>query len=136
LANADEVYGLLAEMVATRRSEEWIELCLRLGIPVSPVPSLADIVDDPAHHRGVLTEHEHPVAGTYRQIAHPVRFSESGTRTNVHAPLRAQDTDDVLGAAGYTPAEIDALVASGVVQRRAPIDPPLPSTGTPATEVS
>lgn len=136
LAHADEVYGLLAEMVVRRTSAEWIELCRGLGIPVSPVPSLAAIVDDPANHRGVLSEHEHPVAGTYRQIAQPVRFSDSGQRTHVHAPLRAQDTDAVLAAAGYTSDEVDRLVTEGVVQRRHPIDPPLPSTGDAATTVS
>ena len=131
LANADEVYGLLASIVRERSTAEWLELCHERGIPASPVPELADIVSDPAHHRDVLAVAEHPVVGEYRDIRQPIRFSETAPVTNRPAPLRAQDTDAVLALAGYAAAEIDALIETGAVQRRA--NHPLPEPGAAPT---
>jgi crotonobetainyl-CoA:carnitine CoA-transferase CaiB-like acyl-CoA transferase len=122
LANADEVYGLLAAIVARRSTGEWLALCTDLGIPVSPVPALQDIVDDPAHHRGVLREAEHPVVGTYREVAQPIAFSSSGQAAHRPAPLPAADTAAVLADAGYTDEEVAALVAAGAVQLRPPAE--------------
>ena len=60
LTHADEVYGMLASIVAERTTDEWIELGHANGIPVAPVPPLEDIVAEPAHHRGVLTRRRAP----------------------------------------------------------------------------
>jgi crotonobetainyl-CoA:carnitine CoA-transferase CaiB-like acyl-CoA transferase len=120
LARADEVYGMLAAMIVRRTTAEWIALATELGIPVSPVPPLADIVDDEVNHRGVLQEAEHPVIGTYRTIAPPVIFSASGQRELAPAPLVAEHSDEILAELGISAADIDDLVASGVVRRPRP----------------
>ncbi len=120
LERADEVYGMLAAMIARRTTAEWIALATELGIPVSPVPPLAAIVDDEANHRGVLQEVEHPVIGTYRTIAPPVIFSASGQRQLEPAPLVAEHSDEILGELGMSAAEVDELVAAGVVRRPRP----------------
>jgi crotonobetainyl-CoA:carnitine CoA-transferase CaiB-like acyl-CoA transferase len=49
---ADEVYGALASIVLRRSTAEWVALGTALGIPVSVVPPLQEIVDDEANHRG------------------------------------------------------------------------------------
>jgi crotonobetainyl-CoA:carnitine CoA-transferase CaiB-like acyl-CoA transferase len=119
LMQADEVYGLLAQIVAERTTDELIALCSDRGIPVAPVPALDDIVADRDHHRGVLREAEHPHVGTYRQIQAPVRFSRPGQAAHRPAPLRAEQTVDVLRAAGFSEAEIADFVDAGVVEVRA-----------------
>lgn len=114
LDNADEVYGTLAQIAAKRTTAEWLELCAEHGVPVAPIPTLAEIVDDPNHHRGVLEDRDHPVIGPYRSVRAPVRFSDSGSAEPTPAPLLGQDTEALLRRAGYDDAQIAELVASGV----------------------
>jgi crotonobetainyl-CoA:carnitine CoA-transferase CaiB-like acyl-CoA transferase len=119
LTHVDDVYGMLASIVAERTTDEWIELGHANGIPVAPVPPLEDIVARPEHHRGVLTEAEHPVIGPYRQIKQPILFSDSGQAEHRPAPLRSADTVAVMELAGYDADEIADLAARGVVEVRA-----------------
>ena len=122
IINPDEVYGLLAEVVSERSSDEWIALCREHGIPVAPVADLVDIVEDPAKHRGVLSDVEHPVVGTYREIKQPIVFDESGQRIHAPAPLKAEHTEEILAGLGYTPDQITALLTESVVYGRSNSD--------------
>jgi crotonobetainyl-CoA:carnitine CoA-transferase CaiB-like acyl-CoA transferase len=114
---ADEVYGALAAILLRRRTAEWVALGTELGIPVSVVPPLQEIVDDEVNHRGVLRQAEHPVIGPFRSIAQPVLYSSSGQRPPEPAPLVAEHTDEILAELGLGAAQIDELVAAGVVRR-------------------
>ncbi|MEZ5229913.1 MAG: CoA transferase [Acidimicrobiales bacterium] len=114
LDNADEVYGTLGAIAAERTTADWLELCAEHAVPVAPIPPLADIVDDPAHHRGALVDREHPVAGAYRSIRAPLRFSESALGDPSPAPLVGQDTVEILRLAGLDDDAIDRLLADGV----------------------
>ena len=114
---ADEVYGALASIVLRRSTAEWVALGTALGIPVSVVPPLQEIVDDEANHRGVLRDAEHPVIGPFRSIGQPVVFSASGQRPPEPAPLVFEHTDEIMAELGFTAARIDELVAAGVVLR-------------------
>ena len=75
LRNFDDVYAALAGVVRERTTAEWLEICQANGVPASPVPSLDEVVDDPALHMGALTEAHHPEIGPYRQIEPAARFS-------------------------------------------------------------
>jgi len=114
LLRADEVYGELKQVISTRSSAEWLELCEDAGIPASIVPTLADIVDDGALHHGVLRETEHPIGVRYRQIAQPIVFSATPTReVNGAAPLLGEHGRALLAEAGHSADEIDHLIAIG-----------------------
>jgi crotonobetainyl-CoA:carnitine CoA-transferase CaiB-like acyl-CoA transferase len=114
LQNPGPIYASLGKILRERTSAQWLELAGELGIPAGPVPSLDEIVDDPARHRGVLSEHQHPVAGPYRQISPPARFERTPATVRTHAPLLGQHTVGVLEDIGLKPEEIDGLLASGV----------------------
>jgi crotonobetainyl-CoA:carnitine CoA-transferase CaiB-like acyl-CoA transferase len=116
LAHADEVYGLLASILVRKTTAEWVTIGIEIGVPVSLVPSLQDIVDDPAHHRGVLRDAEHPVVGPFRSIAAPVVFSGSGQREPEPAPLVGEHTEAILAELGLDADEVAALIAAGAVR--------------------
>ncbi|MGI5144472.1 MULTISPECIES: CaiB/BaiF CoA transferase family protein [unclassified Streptomyces] len=113
LENPGPIYASLGKILRERTTAEWLELAEELGIPAGPVPAMDEIVNDPSQHRGVLSEHEHPVVGPYRQIAPPTRFSRTPASIRTHAPLLGQDTVPVLEEIGLTPEEIENLLASG-----------------------
>jgi crotonobetainyl-CoA:carnitine CoA-transferase CaiB-like acyl-CoA transferase len=114
LREADRVFGDLADIVAERTTDEWLDICARHDIPASAVPSLDDIVNGPELHRGVLVAATHPLVGDYRQIAPAVTMSKTPGSVRRHAPLVAENTEEILRELGYSDDDIDSLVASGV----------------------
>jgi crotonobetainyl-CoA:carnitine CoA-transferase CaiB-like acyl-CoA transferase len=125
LDNPRPVYASLAKILLERTTAEWLELADRLGVPAGPVPSMDEVVADPAHHRGVLSEHRHPVIGVYRQIAPPPRFDRTPAGVHRHAPTLGQDTVEVLADIGLSENEIAELLAGGAVTAALP-DPAPP----------
>jgi crotonobetainyl-CoA:carnitine CoA-transferase CaiB-like acyl-CoA transferase len=118
LLNAEAVYAQLAAIVAERTTDEWLALCAEHDIPANPVPTLDEILEDPALHRGVVTMAEHPVTGPYREIGPGMILTETPLRTRRPAPLRSQHTVEVLAEVGYDRAAIDALIEAGAAQVR------------------
>ena len=118
IVHAERVYAELAAIVAERTTQEWIELCEAEGIPANVVPTLDELLDDPALHRGAITTAEHPVTGAYRSIGPGIVFDETPMSVRLPAPLVAQHTEEVLAEVGFTEAEITALVASGAAEVR------------------
>jgi crotonobetainyl-CoA:carnitine CoA-transferase CaiB-like acyl-CoA transferase len=90
IAHADTLYRDVAEVLTQRTTGEWLAFCSRARIPASAVPTLEELVE-------ALPEDEHPIAGRYRVIPQPVRFSAFPGPT-VHRPaaLSGQHTDEVL----------------------------------------
>jgi crotonobetainyl-CoA:carnitine CoA-transferase CaiB-like acyl-CoA transferase len=112
LENSRPVYASLGRILAERTTAECLELAAKLGIPAGPVPSLDEVVEDPAAHRGVLVLAEHPVVGSYRQVVPAVRFERSPAGIRRHAPLIGQDTEVVLRELGLSDDEINELTAA------------------------
>ncbi len=110
LKDADRVFQDLASIVIERTTAEWLELCARLAIPAAPVPTIDEIVEDPALHRGVLREEPHPIVGSYRHIESPMKFSSTPTSLRRPAPLVGEQTMEILAELGFSAAEIDALL--------------------------
>jgi crotonobetainyl-CoA:carnitine CoA-transferase CaiB-like acyl-CoA transferase len=88
--HADDLYLEVATIIAQRTTAEWLAFCRASGVPASLVPTLDQLVDD-------LPEDEHPVAGRYKVLPQPVRFSRaSGPTVRRPAALSGQHTDEVL----------------------------------------
>ena len=58
---------------------------------------------------------EHPKAGTTKAIGLPIKFGATPGRVTRAAPLFGQHTREVCREAGFSDAEIDAMIASGAV---------------------
>jgi crotonobetainyl-CoA:carnitine CoA-transferase CaiB-like acyl-CoA transferase len=125
MSRATDLYQKLGEITPTRTTDEWLAFAGEVGIAASPVRSLADIVDDPALHRGVLRHAEHPVVGPYRQIASPIRMSETPGPDPRPAPLIGEHTEEVLAELGFGPEDVQALGKSGAVGVTGGASPPL-----------
>jgi crotonobetainyl-CoA:carnitine CoA-transferase CaiB-like acyl-CoA transferase len=112
-----EAYAFVAEQMKTRTTAEWIEALERADIPVQRMNSLADIVADPhLAATGYFSTIEHPTEGRLRSMAVPSEWSASPPRYRRHAPRLGEHTREVLGEAGLSAAQIDALLASGAAR--------------------
>ncbi|WP_137921008.1 CoA transferase [Hydrogenophaga sp. 2FB] len=115
--NIEALLTLVAEVIARRTSQEWLDILRRLDIPVGPVITLEGLSDDP-HLRAVgLFQHVEDADGKGA-----ASLSSSGVRFNGAAPrIRTarrlgEDTRHVLAEAGFEPSQIDALLRSGAAK--------------------
>jgi crotonobetainyl-CoA:carnitine CoA-transferase CaiB-like acyl-CoA transferase len=105
----------LAAAFKARPAMEWVERLAPLGAAVTRVNHGQEVLEDPqVRARNAVVE----VAGT-PVPASPIQVStEAGGRTATAAappPMVGQHTEAVLSSAGFSPAEIEALAASGLI---------------------
>jgi crotonobetainyl-CoA:carnitine CoA-transferase CaiB-like acyl-CoA transferase len=118
MKHLDELTPLIAARMKTRPSAEWIREFEALGIPVGPINRIGDMLADPqVAAREMVVEVDHPRAGKTKALGMPVKFSDTPCAVMRASPLLGQHTDEVLLSLGYSAAEIDALCASGAVER-------------------
>jgi len=119
--NIGEVYAFVAEIMLTRTSAQWLRSLKEADIPVAPLHSVDDIIDDP--HLGesaffVMTEH--PTEGRLRMMATPGAWSRTQPGALRPAPRLGEHSVEILREAGYADTEITAMIASGVTRTPAP----------------
>ncbi len=117
IANREQILPILDEVFKTRTRDEWLEQLDEVGVPVSPVNELPDVLDNPQiQHRGMVTQTEHPLAGMLKILANPINFSATPVGDYRAPPLMGADTAEVLGEKlGLDAAALDALRAGGVI---------------------
>jgi crotonobetainyl-CoA:carnitine CoA-transferase CaiB-like acyl-CoA transferase len=115
-ARIGELYAILAASLTARSTGAWIEALEAIDVPCSRVAMPAELLDDP--HLAEIGFFEVPEGypeGVKRAIPQPVRFT--GMEETPDRPPHALGADSraVLRGCGYDEAEIEALVAAGVV---------------------
>lgn len=116
MAHLGVLVDLMNAVVRTRTRAEWQAAFDAAGVPAGPVHTIGEALSHPQTvARGMVVEVEHPQAGATRAIGCPIHFSASPDRSSTPAPLLGQHTREVLREFDLPEAEIDALVAEGVV---------------------
>ena len=108
----DAAYGVVAELVATRRSAEWLAALSAADIPVVPLEDVADLLDD-EHLRatGFFAREVHPSEGALRVVRQPWQLSGCALAELRPAPRLGEHGADVLGEAGMTDAAIAEVLS-------------------------
>ena len=90
IGNVEALYGLLAEILRTRTSDQWIAFANDAQIPAAPVLSLEDLLDDP-HLREVdfYAGTQDEAMGELRYPGVPVTFD--GIRPTIRQPPRLDE---------------------------------------------
>ncbi len=97
----DVAYGIVAEIMATRTSAEWLAALDAADIPVAPVSDIADLLVNEQLVNGTFWEHdEHPSEGPIRNVRRPARMSASAAPELRPAPRLGEHTIEVLREAG------------------------------------
>lgn len=103
-----EMKARIAERIATRTRDEWLDVFERAGTQYAPILTIADALDDPHNiARGMAIDVALPGGGTARQIGSPVRLGDAAPTRAASAP--GADTRTVLAALGYSESQITAL---------------------------
>lgn len=102
LAHIDSIYAEVASILTQRTTEGWLAFCKAADVPASAIPTLEELVD-------ALPEDDHPVAGRYKVIPQPVRFSRStGPVVRRPAALSGEHNAEVMGEIAASRAGPDA----------------------------
>lgn len=121
LTHIAHVYGLLADVLATRCTDEWLRVFERADIPAARMYDIEGILaDEHVQATGFVREVEHPTEGTVRVTAIPTEWSESVPAHRSHAPLPGENTRDVLREFGIADDEIDELLTTGAARQAGP----------------
>jgi crotonobetainyl-CoA:carnitine CoA-transferase CaiB-like acyl-CoA transferase len=93
----DELYGLLAEIVAERTTAEWVERLMAADLPVTPVLSPEELLED-EHLQAIDFFHResHPSEGEVRTMGIPVRFSRTPGNVRRLAPRLNEHREEIL----------------------------------------
>ncbi|MEK9722744.1 MAG: CoA transferase [Rhodospirillaceae bacterium] len=83
-------------------------------VPCAPVLTRREMRRHPqVAANGIVIEIDHPQAGRLRQARPPARFSVTENEIRHAAPAYGAHTRDVLAEAGFTDAEVGALIDAG-----------------------
>ncbi|MEL7451972.1 MAG: CoA transferase [Pseudomonadota bacterium] len=99
--NIGALYGLIEEVSATKTTTEWLDLLDAANIPAMRFNQMSDVLSDP-HLKAVefFEERDHPKAGAYRSMKHPVMFSATPANVRCDPPGLGADTETILGVLG------------------------------------
>ena len=120
-----EAYALMAEVLATRTTAEWLAVFLEADIPAVPMHDLDALIDDPHLAAvGFFQSIDHPTEGRIRVVGIPSRWSRSRLAITRHPPGLGEHTVEVLRDIGLGAAAIERLAAEGAI---GPISLPAPT---------
>lgn len=115
IAHSEEVYGLLAKIVATRSTADWERALAKAGIPVQAVLSKEDLLtNEQLLATGFWRFADHPTEGRIRMTDPPARFSASPSAIRRLQPRLGEHSAEILAEAGYSEGEIADMFAAGV----------------------
>jgi formyl-CoA transferase len=107
--NRDALQARLEAILTKETSETWVKRLEVVGVPAGPLNTLAQAWDDPQiKARGLLAE-----AGGRKFPRTPIKLHATPVELTRGPAEVGEHTREVLAEAGFAPAEIEALVASG-----------------------
>jgi formyl-CoA transferase len=102
--------------IAANTVAHWNAVLNEVGIPCSPINTLAQLLDHP-HTKAnkLIMEYDHPAAGRLNCVGHPVTFLGEERDPGLPPPALGQHTDDVLKDMGLSAASIADLRREKIV---------------------
>ncbi len=97
----------LEQVFATRTVAEWVEALNGAGVPCGPVYDVPQLIEDEQiRHLKVVAPTQTTDGTPIRVISQPVALSRTPASVVTAAPGWGEQTDEILGEAGYTADEI------------------------------
>lgn len=112
----DELIPLLEAALKTQPADTWTERLLAAKIPVAPVNTIPQILNDPhIRAREMVQEIEHPTLGRIQMLGAPTKLSATPATIRRAPPTLGEDTSAILADLGFSDDEIQGLRRDGVV---------------------
>jgi glutaryl-CoA transferase len=96
---------LIAEILLTRDTADWIVRLEAAGVPCGPINTVPQVFEeDQVRHRRMLADIAHPLAGTVPQVVSPMRFTDAPLAFERAPPLLGEHTAEILRELGIEDA--------------------------------
>jgi crotonobetainyl-CoA:carnitine CoA-transferase CaiB-like acyl-CoA transferase len=103
----------LAALFATRDRDEWVSTLATHDVCVEPILAFDEVTMHPAAAGALMDAPVGPAR--LRTVAPPVRFSGTPAEPPARPPALGEHTDEVLGEAGFTRADVERMRRQGVL---------------------
>ena len=114
--NRHALIPLLEEVTRKEPSARWVDALQEAGVPCGLLQTYDQVFNDPQLvARNFFPDAPHTKLGPVKQVASPMRFSETPTVMNRAGPLLGEHSAEVLGELGYTQEEVRRLNGAGVI---------------------
>ncbi|MFY7864345.1 CaiB/BaiF CoA transferase family protein [Roseateles sp.] len=112
----DTLTPLIAQALRSKSRDAWLSALEAAHVPCGPINNLAQTFADPQVQARQMCAHvPHPLNPELRLVASPIKLSATPVSYRRAPPTLGQHTQQLLSEAGLSEAEINALLASGVV---------------------
>ena len=120
-AHREELITVIEQTTVSRTTDDLVAALDAAGVPCAPIEDYGQVfTDDHLRQRDFFWDAPHPEMGSVRQIGSPMRLSRTPARRAGAGPILGADTREALVEAGYSAADVDALIAAGVAGEAAP----------------
>ena len=114
--NRHALIPLIEEVTEKDTARHWVEALQEAGVPCGLLQTYDQVFNDPhLKARNFFPEAPHKKLGAVKQVASPMRFSETPTVMDRAGPLLGEHSGEVLLELGYSLQEIRALHGAGVI---------------------
>ncbi len=115
-ANSCELVHVLDVAFAQHTLEHWKAAFKKYDVTVSTVLPYDEVIHDPAVlANDVLVDYDHPVLGRIKTVNSPIFMDGEQKAAPKHAPRLGEHSAEVARTLGYSDADINSLVATGVL---------------------
>jgi crotonobetainyl-CoA:carnitine CoA-transferase CaiB-like acyl-CoA transferase len=115
--NIKSIYDDLAEVLATRGTQDWLALFETADIPAMPLHTPESLIADPhLAATGFFSVTEHPSEGSIREIGVPSNWSVTQPSATHPAPRLGEHSNEILSEAGFSQEAIAQLIADKVTR--------------------
>jgi alpha-methylacyl-CoA racemase len=116
-ADLPQVKKEVREILKTKTREEWGEIFKNYDACLEPVLSLAEALSGPqARERGMVVELPLPGGGSVKQLAHPIKYSETDPEYRHIGVPAGTHTFEILKKLGYTEEVFREFEKTGLFQ--------------------
>jgi len=116
LDKLNEIFDAIEAWTMTKTKFEVMDICNPLNIPVGPILSMKEIMDDEGlQATGTIVKVPHPERGDYYTVGCPIKMSDSPVEVE-RSPLLGEHTSEILtDVLGYSAEDVASIFSSGAV---------------------
>ncbi len=108
--NKKELRELMEEQLASKTSDEWVEIMNQEGIPCGTINTIDQVFQDKqVLHQQMLLEVDHLTAGKIKMIGFPVKMERTPAHISLPPPVLGQHNHEILKGLNYSDEAIEDL---------------------------
>jgi formyl-CoA transferase len=108
--------AILNQALAKRKSDEWVDMLNKAGVPSGPIYTMDQVFADPqVQHLEAAAEVDHPKLGRFKVVNQAAKLSRTPAKLVAATPEIGQHTEEILRELEYSDSEIKAMREKGII---------------------